>query len=53
MLLEDLEEAEAIAAELRRRHGRRIAVRRVRPSTPADLSDSAAPISRASLASAS
>jgi hypothetical protein len=39
MLLEDLAEAEAIAHELRIRHGRRIAVRRFPSSEPAHSSE--------------
>jgi hypothetical protein len=53
MLLEDLAEAEAIADELRRRHRRRIAVRRFPSSAPVDLPEVTATASEASWPSAS
>jgi hypothetical protein len=48
MLMDDLEEAEAVAHEMRMRHGRRIAVRRYPSSEPADPPEVGAEVPKAS-----
>jgi hypothetical protein len=48
MLIEDMEEAEAIAQQLRVRHARRITVRRYPSSEPVDRPEVAAVVFKAS-----